>query len=124
MTFRSISLPAFGVAAALLLTGCGGPPADGGSYKNVTELKDAFVKAGGTCDGWEAHNKTILATTSGRCGTKFALGVFADPENMALQVSTFESVHVLAAVGKNWIISGLDAASAHDKLGGELVGKK
>jgi hypothetical protein len=43
---------------------------------------------------------------------------------MALQVSTFESVHVLAAVGKIWVISGLDAASARDKLGGELVGKK
>ena len=123
--FRRITLSATGLLAALLLTGCaGGAPSDGGSYKNATELKDAFIKAGGECSPWNGHNKTVLATTSGSCGTAFVVGVFEDPENLAVQVSTFKEIGVAAVVGKNWVFSGTDAASVRDKLGGELIGKK
>lgn len=122
-SFRKTALPA-AVAAILLLTGCGSSvPADGGSYKTATDLKDAFVKAGGQCDNWDNHNKTILAATSGQCGKKFALSVFDDTENFELQVSTMRPFGNLV-IGKNWVISGLEAASVHKLLGGELVTKK
>lgn len=108
---------------ALLLTGCGGAPADGGSYKDATALKDALIKAGGTCDDWDAHNKSTLAESSGSCGEKFALSVYSDPENLKLWVDTTKKLGSNAVVGKNWAISGLEAESVHKLLGGELLGK-
>lgn len=110
---------------ALLLTGCGGAsaPADGGSYKDATALKDALIRAGGACDDWEAHNKSTLAETSGSCGEKFALSVYSDPENQKLWVDTTKKLKSNAVVGKNWTVSGLEAESVHKLLGGELLGK-
>jgi hypothetical protein len=122
-TFRSMALPA--AAAALLLTGCGGAaPPDGGSYANVTDLKDAFVKAGGTCDDWSTHNKSILADSAGACGDAYALSVYDDMEKMKLWVDAERKMsRPGAVVGKNWTISGINPKPVHDKLGGELISK-
>lgn len=122
---RCIILPAATLVAALLLTGCAGAPADGGSYKDVTALKDAFVKAGGTCDGWSTHNKSLLADTAGACGGDYALSVYDDMEKMKLWVDTQRMMsRPGAVVGKNWTISGINPQPVHDKLGGELIDKK
>lgn len=122
---RATTILASAALATVLLSGCGGgAPADGGSYKTATELKDAFVKAGGKCDNWEAHNKTSLATTSGSCGDDFALGVYEDSKNLDTTTGVFKKLGISAVIGKNWVMSGVDAASAHKLLGGELIAKK
>lgn len=125
-TFRRITLPATALAAALLLTGCtGGPPADGGSFSDVTALKDAFVKAGGTCDNWSTHNKSLLASSAGSCGDAYALSVYEDMDKRDQWVETMRTLNIGGTVaGKNWTISGTDAKPVHDKLGGELLDKK
>ncbi|MET1155083.1 hypothetical protein [Arthrobacter sp.] len=120
---RSLTVAA-AAAVALLLSGCGGPPADGGSFANVTELKDAFVKAGGTCDNWSTHNKSILAATAGSCGDKYAFAVYDDMDNMATWVDTNRVMKLGGVVGKNWTISCVDPSPVHDKLGGELLPQK
>lgn len=121
-TLRTSAALAF---LALLLTACGGSsaPADGGSYADATALKDAIIKAGGSCDDWEAHNKSTLAETSGSCGQKFALSVYSDSESQKLWVDTTKKLKSNAVVGKNWTVSGLEAESVHKLLGGELLGK-
>lgn len=123
-TFRSLMLPAMALGAALLLSACGGPPADGGSYKTATELKDALVKAGISCDDWDPHNKSTLADTSGSCGDHYAISVYDDMENLAMWVETNKALKTNGVAGKNWTISGTDSKSVHDKLGGELLGRK
>jgi hypothetical protein len=91
------------------------------SYR-VTELKDAFVKAGGTCDDWSTHNKSILADSAGACGDAYALSVYDDMENMKLWVDTTRMMsRPGVVVGKNWTISGVNPKPVHDKLGGELI---
>lgn len=109
----------------LLLTGCGGAsaPADGGSFDSAAELKDALVKAGGTCDDWDEHNKSVLADSSGSCGEKWALAVYSDPKNLELWSETITELKADAVVGKNWSVSGKDAANVQKLLGGELLGK-
>lgn len=110
-------------AAVIFLSGCGGPPADGGKFETATELKNAFVKAGGKCDEWKPHNKTAIAATSGSC-EHYALSVFTDLENKDLMVEMFKTGGVGAVAGKNWVVSGVDDAAAHKLLGGELVSAK
>jgi hypothetical protein len=126
---KSVRLIASIVAAcgiALTASACGpaAPPADGGSFANVGELKAALVKAGGKCDDWEQHDKSVLAETSGNCGDKFALSVYSDLENRDLWIDTAKKVKANAVAGKNWTISGTEAAEVHKLLGGELIAGK
>jgi hypothetical protein len=117
-------IAACGIALTASACGASAPPADGGSFANVTELKDALVKAGGKCDDWEEHNKSVLAETSGNCGGKFALGVYSNLKNRDLWVDTAKKLKTDAVAGKNWTISGLEAAEVHKLLGGELISGK
>lgn len=116
-------IAACGLALTAFACGPAAPPADGGTFANVTERKDALVKAGGKCDGWEEHNKSVLAGTSGNCGDKFALGVYSDLENRDRWVETAKKIKTNAVAGMNWIISGTEAAEVHKLLGGELITK-
>ncbi|HEX9226187.1 MAG TPA: hypothetical protein VF885_05970, partial [Arthrobacter sp.] len=86
--------------------------------------KDAFVKAGGTCNDWSTHNKSVLAATAGACGGDYALSVYDDIEKRDLWVDTARKLSSGSSVaGKNWTVSGTDAKTVHDKLGGELIEK-
>lgn len=116
-------------AAAVLLAGCGGPPADGGSYNTATELKDAFVKAGGQCDEWKPDSDPPFAdATAGSCGRPgsddYLLYVFADKKDRNFIVTKMADVGVAAVAGLNWMILGSDEAAAHKLLGGELIPEK
>lgn len=114
----------FTAAAAALLTGCGASvPADGGTYKNVSELKDAFVKSGIGCEDWDEHNKSVLAASSGSCGEKYTIGVYDDPSNLKMQIEMFRQLEVNSVIGKNWVASGTNAKAVHEKLGGEIITK-
>lgn len=95
------SLLTIAALTTLLLTGCGGVPGDGGSYATATELKDAFVKAGGKCDNWDPNNKSPIASTSRACGGVYALSNFDNDAIRAQMVARVEQVGGAPARSKN-----------------------
>ena len=108
--------------SAVLLVGCSSaPPADGGSYESATALKDALVKAGGTCDDWDPSNKVKFAKSSGTCGQKYALTVFNDDGMFETWRDGVKQLGLRVNVGKNWAISGTDEEEIQKKLGGEIT---
>lgn len=108
--------------SAALLVGCSSaPPADGGTYESATDLKDALVKAGGTCDNWDPGNKVTFAKSSGTCGNKYALTVFDDDSTFEKWRDGMKQLGLQVNVGKNWAISGTDKEEIQKKLGGKIT---
>lgn len=79
---RKLSVTGARAVVAVLLAGCGRPPApdtaptaatltatapaaDGGTYGSAVELRDAVVEAGVDCPKWDEHNRNKLAATYG-----------------------------------------------------------
>lgn len=118
---RTVSLLGCALAAALLAGCAGGPPAGGGTYESAAEVKDAFVKAGGTCDDWIADNKVLKAKSSGNCGEKFAIAVYDDPASLTDWRALFKSLKLDGISGKNWAIAGKVPEDVQKKLGGDVI---
>lgn len=121
------------LTAAMILTGCSGPatatspsPSPVATYDTVSELKDAFVEAGGDCEDWQETNKVQIASQSGECGTHTVLSVYLSSEAVerrieATKSSAFGAMGGDWLVGENWIINTDAAAELKDKLGGRIV---
>lgn len=109
------------LVSAVLLTGCTPPPAGGGTYETATEVKDALVKAGGTCDDWVDDNKVLKAKSSGNCGTKYAVMVYDDPAALTSWRAMIKSLKVNGISGKNWAISGSVHEDVQKKLGADVI---
>lgn len=108
--------------SAALFTGCaGGPPAGGGTFESATDVKDALVKAGGTCDNWSADNKVLKAKSSGTCGTGYAIAVYDDTVNLASWRELIKTLELSGLSGKNWGISGTIPEDVQKKLGGDVI---
>src|SRR4051812_30680383 len=57
------------VAAAVIVVGLAGCTSGvTQSFDSVTKLKDAYLAAGGVCDGWNQDNHVTKARQSGTCG--------------------------------------------------------
>ncbi len=112
----------------LLLAGCAAatPAADGGSYGSVEDLRDAYVAAGGDCDGWSQDNQVTLAAESGVCDSNTVLSTYTSQDAKEEIVATVKAVGDVIGgysllVGVNWIINSPDAKDAREVLGGTLV---
>jgi hypothetical protein len=110
---------------AALLAGCSGtgPVA---THENVTDLRDAFVKAGGECKDWSETNKVEIASQSGECGTGTVLSVYLSSDAVerrieATKSSIFGDSGNDWLVGENWIINTEDIGDLRDKMGGRVV---
>ena len=121
-------------AAALGLTACSGggttAPATSAptTYSTVTEVRDAMVEAGGTCEDWIQDNVVHNASQSGHCGTGTTISLYLSRAAAEAQVqynkdSVFGSIDSTWLVGENWIInaSDQDVDTLHSKLGGDIV---
>lgn len=117
-------------AAILLLAGCSSnaspkptPTKPKASYSSVVELRDAFVKAGGSCPNWVQADRVKLAAQSGDCSGNVVLSTYLSTDLRDEAVTTLKSfgsgIHLL--VGKNWVINTPNPESFTEKLGGTVV---
>ncbi|MCC3299780.1 hypothetical protein [Arthrobacter caoxuetaonis] len=132
-------------AGSLVLTGCGGssadttsglapepsetaPPANGGTYATVVELKDAFVEAGGECPAFDQDNAVTLAAESADCSDSAVLSTFLSSSTIDQLIQDNKEVFADIdfemnpwLVGENWVINAPGAAELREKLGGTVV---
>lgn len=119
------SIVALLAAASLTTAGCAAEKPKA-TYDNASDLKDAFVKAGGSCDQWKQTNKVQIASQSGECGTSTVLSVYLSSDAVerrieATKSSIFGSTGDDWLVGENWIVNSPDARQYQEKLGGRIV---
>lgn len=139
-----ISRVVVAVALLSLVTACGGGGDSEGeaapkpasqknvSYDSVVGLRDAYVKAGGSCDGWQQTDKISSALESGECGTDTVLSIYVDrdeakaaADNLVSIASELGGQEASVLVGPNWVVNN-DADSDgllpyKRKLGGTIV---
>lgn len=139
-----------GIATAILLTGmmalsgCGSsssasptptptetrPPADGGTFGTVAELKDAFVEAGGACPEFNQTNRVKLAAESAECSSTAVLSTYLSSSDISQLIQNKKelteqldsSVKTNSwLVGQNWVINSPETTELREKLGGKVV---
>lgn len=121
-------------AIALMLSGCSAGPksmeASGSAatypstYRSVEELRDAFVRAGGSCDHWEQDNVVKAAAESGRCSESNVLSIYTSKAEVDRAVQLFKSLGSIDAkllVGENWIINDPAVGDLPEEFGGTFV---
>lgn len=109
-------------------------PADGGTYGSVAALRDAYVKAGGTCPDFQQRDQMKLAAESAECDSSTVLSTFLSSEEVNQQIKLtrgfISAVREKAPnapagepwlVGKNWILNVKEPEKFQDKLGGQIV---
>lgn len=105
------------------------PPANGGTYGSVQELKDAFVAAGGICESWDQSNHVTKAAESGSCSDQNVMSTFLSKEEITSLIASNKALNkelnlksdTVWLTGENWIINDPTAAQLRGKLGGVLV---
>lgn len=122
---RHKTLGILAIAATALLTGCGGSP---DTYATVSDLRDAFVKAGGECPDFSVTDPSSLATGAARCSSYTVLAVYPDHEAVLAQIDKVKHSGLSGLVGpserligENWMINGPDLEQIQKELGGEIV---
>lgn len=126
----------------LVLSGCGGsssptavatptpPPANGGTYATVEELKNAFVEAGGSCPSFTQHNRGTLSAESADCATNSVLSTYISSEDVSQLIQNNKKMNEELGytsqsnswlVGENWVINAPDATQVRENLGGLVV---
>ena len=137
-----------GIAAALMavgsvvLAGCGGaaaepapaettaPPASGGSYGSIEELKDAFVAAGGECADFIQSNQVKLAAEAGSCSTNSVISTYLSSSDISKLIQNNKDLYEELGsslerspwlVGENWVINAPEVVEVREHLGGTLV---
>lgn len=106
------------------------PPADGGTYGTVAELKDAFVEAGGSCPEFNQTNRVKLAAESAECSSKAVLSTYLSSSDISQLIQTNKELNEQLKstvkgnswlVGQNWVINSPEATQLREKLGGKVV---
>lgn len=113
------------ILVGVFLAGCS-PDESGGTYEDVTELRDAFVRAGGECEDWTQSNEILGASQSGECGTDAVLSVYLNQQAVQDRIaetkdSIFGSSGAEWLAGENWIINAPNVKGLQSSLGGQIV---
>lgn len=100
------------------------PPADGGKYASVVELRDAMVKAGLDCARWDEHDSMMDSASSADCSENIVLATYSSWADKEKQMDRYraigKSMEITVLVGTNWTINSPLADKVKDKLGGYL----
>lgn len=91
------------------------------TYRSVEELKDAFVKAGGTCDNWNQSNQVVLANESGTCSDQNVLSIYASESAVDEALEAYKSLGSTDStllIGENWIINDPSVKDLDPAIGG------
>ncbi len=122
------------IAAVLVLAGCSSSPtpqptsdaAYPAKFRTVEELRDAFVRAGGSCPNWQQTNQIPLAAESGTCSSSNVLSIYSSTADRDELVRGYKSIAMedsVIMVGENWVINDKQVRSLDPALGGTIVSK-
>lgn len=113
LTVAGVILVGGGAAGALAASGFFEQPAmyiqDDGRYRDATQLRDAYVEAGGSCPDWEVISDPLYGNQLGTCGDSTTLSHFIDADAVTVKQLVINEVTALGATlleGPNWIING------------------
>lgn len=110
-------------ASLLLLTGCA-PSAK--TYNTVTELRDDFVAAGGSCPDFSVETGGP-AKESSDCSYASSIMVFSSTVQRDAFIDGRKELEAVIPfnmlIGPNWVIDGtdVDLKAIQSKLGGEML---
>lgn len=138
LNIKTFAAGAAALALCVSLTGCGGsenfaaaagqqeakPPADGGSYGTIEELREAAEKAGLECPGWDLHNKATYAASSASCSDSIGLATYTSDSQLDKQLEAWKMIGEMIVlerlVGENWTIDTSDPEALQKKMGGTV----
>lgn len=124
---KTLAIISISTALITALSGCTQPPASGGKFSSIDELKTAYIKAGGSCPSWKQSNVITSALQSGDCDSSSVLSLYgsADAATSSAMITKNGMVkmgmspHLL--VGENWVINSPQVESLQTKMGGLLI---
>jgi len=98
-------------------------------YSSLTDLKQAFIDAGGQCWGWELVNIDDFKDRigQGECDSKTVLILYKDNVNTREGAVSFRSFllglkfKVNLLFGDNWMINSDQVEIVYPKMGGTLM---
>jgi hypothetical protein len=142
VSFKSLAACVAAVVLSASLTSCAGsaasgqagaatptptksaPPANGGSYGTITQLRDAAVKAGEPCPSWDEKNNVTLASSSAACSGKVVMAIYASATSKDKQLAVWKEfgsmVEMSVLVGENWTLNTDNAELLQSELGGTV----
>lgn len=119
-----------GTVAFLALTGCSGPwgsspksapPADGGTFESLEDLRVAVERAGFQCPELELANHAKYASTSGYCG-EIGMALYPNDASLDAQLGMrTPQTQTAVNVGKNWTVTTAAPDQVQKWLGGTIV---
>ena len=97
------------------------PPAAGGTFDTIDDLKDAVELAGLSCPELVLHNDAKYSASSGSCGELLSLAVYGSDASLETQLDFWKPIGQRAInVGKNWTVVSEDSKLIQRKLGGTV----
>lgn len=136
---KKATFAATGMVATTLLSGCAifgvtageaaapmetGPPADGGSYATIHELRDAVVEAGFACPDWRSHNNGDHNMVGASCSDNLVMAIYMDDAQQQEQLDVWEGfsefLEMTVLVGDNWTVNTDDAEALRREMGGTI----
>lgn len=97
------------------------PPADGGTYGTLEDLRAAVEDAGFQCPELQLANHAKYASTSGYCG-EIGMALFPGDASLKAQLELIPPHGQTAVnVGKNWTVTTAAPDQIQKWLGGTIV---
>ena len=122
---------ATGMAVSVALAGCSGPwgsppesapPADGGTFETLEDLRVALEGAGFQCPELQLANHAKYASTSGYCG-EIGMALYPNDASQDAQLAMRTPQDQTAVnVGRNWTVTTAAPDQVKKWLGGAIVG--
>ena len=112
---------------ALTLVGCGQSGGGVSAFDDISQLKEAFEKAGGSCLQWNQSNKVTSALQSGDCNSETVLMLFGSSEEAKERAEEIRAMYIgfgtepNLLLGENWLINSKQVNSVHPAMGGTLI---
>lgn len=125
--FKRSAVFAGAAVVAFIVSGCASQPEvvePQARYDTVIELRNAYVKAGGSCKQYDEHNRVTNAAQSADCNESTVLSIYLSEAKRDETIDTLKDVAVTEIsllVGENWIINTKDPEAYVEALGGTVV---
>ena len=99
------------------------PPADGGTFETIDDLKEAVESAGLVCPELVLDTPpSKFSTSSGNCGEFISLAIYSDDMYLESQLDWWRPAGQRSVnVGKNWTVVSEDPKLLQKDLGGTVL---
>lgn len=103
--------------------------ADGGvtAFDDISQLREVFEKAGGSCLEWNQSNNVSSALQSADCNSETVLMLFGSSEEAKERAEELRAMYIgfdlepNLLLGENWLINSKQVNSVHPAMGGTLI---